>query len=169
MGWLLGKVGWTCQRPTERALQRDEPAIGRWKKQRWPKLKKTQQQRRTIVRAGSANVRTAAGRGRPEDRPRCLQYSFNWKTLRPWPRSLGGIFTFSCIRAAFEVPKWLSFLRHVELPLNSKLAQVVNCLSNGKANVAVMVGHLGGGCERIGVLEYGALTTSLRYSIISVL
>lgn len=40
VGWLLGKLGWSCQRPMGRALQRDEPAIERWKKRRWPKLKK---------------------------------------------------------------------------------------------------------------------------------
>lgn len=38
--WLLGKLGWSCQRPTGRALQRDEAAIERWKKKRWPGLKK---------------------------------------------------------------------------------------------------------------------------------
>ena len=40
VGWLLGKLGWSCQRPTGRALERDERAIKRWKKQSWPKLKK---------------------------------------------------------------------------------------------------------------------------------
>jgi transposase len=40
VGWLLGKLGWSCQRPVGRALQRDEPAIERWKKRSWPKLKK---------------------------------------------------------------------------------------------------------------------------------
>lgn len=40
VGWLLGKLGWSCQRPTGRALQRDEAAIERWKKRRWPELKK---------------------------------------------------------------------------------------------------------------------------------
>lgn len=38
--WLLGKLGWSCQRPTGRALQRDETLIERWKKKRWPRLKK---------------------------------------------------------------------------------------------------------------------------------
>jgi len=38
--WLLGKLGWSCQRPTGRALERDEALIDRWKKKRWPKLKK---------------------------------------------------------------------------------------------------------------------------------
>lgn len=40
VGWLLGRLGWSCQRPTGRALQRDEGAIERWKKKRWPELKK---------------------------------------------------------------------------------------------------------------------------------
>lgn len=40
VGWLLGKLGWSCQRPTGRALQRNEPAIERWEKRHWPELKK---------------------------------------------------------------------------------------------------------------------------------
>jgi transposase len=38
--WLLGKIGWSCQRPTGRALERDEVSIEHWKKKRWPRLKK---------------------------------------------------------------------------------------------------------------------------------
>jgi transposase len=38
--WLLGKMGWSCQRPTGRALERDEVSIEHWKKKRWPRLKK---------------------------------------------------------------------------------------------------------------------------------
>lgn len=37
---LLGHWGWSCQRPTTRALQRDEAAIRKWKRSAWPKLKK---------------------------------------------------------------------------------------------------------------------------------
>jgi transposase len=37
---LLGQLGWSCQRPAGRALERDEEAIQRWKKYRWPQLKK---------------------------------------------------------------------------------------------------------------------------------
>ena len=39
--WLLGQLGWSCQRPTGRARERDARAIRRWKRQRWPELKKT--------------------------------------------------------------------------------------------------------------------------------
>ena len=38
---ILRALGWSVQRPTGRALERDEQAIQRWKRKRWPALKKT--------------------------------------------------------------------------------------------------------------------------------
>jgi transposase len=40
---LRDELGWSPQRPAGRALERDERAIRRWKKKRWPELKKTPQ------------------------------------------------------------------------------------------------------------------------------
>lgn len=37
---VLGQLGWSLQRPSGRAVQRDEAAIARWKKHTWPALKK---------------------------------------------------------------------------------------------------------------------------------
>ncbi len=37
---LLHSVGWSCQKPERRALQRDEAAIAHWKRSRWPHIKK---------------------------------------------------------------------------------------------------------------------------------
>lgn len=37
---ILKSLGWSCQRPTGRALERDDEAIRNWKKKRWPALKK---------------------------------------------------------------------------------------------------------------------------------
>jgi len=37
---ILRSLGWSCQRPTGRAIQRDEAAIKRWKRLRWPEIKK---------------------------------------------------------------------------------------------------------------------------------
>ena len=37
---ILRKLNWTCQRPAGRALERDEEVIRRWKRYRWPQLKK---------------------------------------------------------------------------------------------------------------------------------
>src|SRR5216683_7430188 len=40
---ILRQPGWSCQRPTGRALERDEEAIRYWKRVRWPRLKKSAQ------------------------------------------------------------------------------------------------------------------------------
>lgn len=37
---LLREAGWSCQVPERRAIQRDERAIARWKRYRWPHIKK---------------------------------------------------------------------------------------------------------------------------------
>jgi transposase len=37
---LLHSLGWSCQKPERRALQRDEEAIKRWRQERWPDIKK---------------------------------------------------------------------------------------------------------------------------------
>jgi len=38
---VLGRMGWSIQRPAGKAAQRDEGAIARWKKHTWPALKKS--------------------------------------------------------------------------------------------------------------------------------
>lgn len=37
---ILRQLGWSCQRPVGRALERDEAKIRQWKQQRWPEIKK---------------------------------------------------------------------------------------------------------------------------------
>lgn len=37
---VLHRLGWSCQRPAGKALERDEDAIQRWKRYTWPALKK---------------------------------------------------------------------------------------------------------------------------------
>jgi transposase len=37
---LLGQLGFSNQKPDKRALERDEQAIQRWRRSRWPALKK---------------------------------------------------------------------------------------------------------------------------------
>jgi len=37
---ILRQLGWSCQRPTGRALERDEGAIRDWKRVAWPRIKK---------------------------------------------------------------------------------------------------------------------------------
>lgn len=41
VGTLLRKLGWSWQKPTVQATQRDEQAIREWVEQRWPEIKKS--------------------------------------------------------------------------------------------------------------------------------
>jgi transposase len=37
---IMGNLGFSCQRPERRAIERDETAIRQWKRVKWPALKK---------------------------------------------------------------------------------------------------------------------------------
>ena len=50
---ILRQLGWSCQRPVGRALERDEEKIRRWKRERWPELKK-----KPKTKAGSSSAST---------------------------------------------------------------------------------------------------------------
>jgi transposase len=41
IGRLMAKLGWTHQKPTRRAAERNEEAIRRWVSEEWPRVKKT--------------------------------------------------------------------------------------------------------------------------------
>jgi len=41
VGRLLHSLGWSCQKPDRRAIQRDDEAIEEWKRREWPRIKKT--------------------------------------------------------------------------------------------------------------------------------
>jgi transposase len=52
---ILRQLGWSCQRPAGRALERDETKIQQWKQKRWPELKKRQK-----TKAGRSSSSTKA-------------------------------------------------------------------------------------------------------------
>src|SRR5438093_7058453 len=41
VGRVLSDLGWSCQKPERRAIERDETAIARWKRYRWVQSKKS--------------------------------------------------------------------------------------------------------------------------------
>mgnify|MGYP003346134152 CR=1 FL=1 len=41
VGKLLHQLGWSHQKPERRAVERNDRAIEEWKRQRWPRVKKT--------------------------------------------------------------------------------------------------------------------------------
>ena len=68
---LLREMGFSCQRPTGRAIQRNEPAIREWKQQ-WPVLKKrkktrpNQSFRRRVGTLRASHAGTHLGNARPD-------------------------------------------------------------------------------------------------------
>jgi transposase len=77
---LLRGMNWSVQRPTGRALERDEDAIRQWKQQRLPAIKKTaRQQGHTIVFIYENGLSQRPHRCRtwsPRGETPVLQYSF---------------------------------------------------------------------------------------------
>ena len=65
---VLRQLGWSRQKPTTRARERDEEAIGRWVHETWPAVKKTPRAAArtssSSTRAASPSGRQSAGRGR---------------------------------------------------------------------------------------------------------
>lgn len=65
---LLRQLGWSRQKPTTRARERDEEAIRYWVKTTWPRLKKTPRagapRSSSSTRAASRSGRRSAARGR---------------------------------------------------------------------------------------------------------
>jgi transposase len=48
---LLRELGFSCQKPEKRAIQRNEQAIADWRTKRWPALKKSSPEFRVGYRA----------------------------------------------------------------------------------------------------------------------
>lgn len=38
---MMASLGWSCQKPEKRAIERDEDAIAAWIKKGWPRIKKS--------------------------------------------------------------------------------------------------------------------------------
>lgn len=44
---LMASLGWSCQKPEKRAVERDEEAIARWVSEDWPRIKKSRTKARS--------------------------------------------------------------------------------------------------------------------------
>jgi len=71
---VMRGLGWSLQKPTTRARERDEEAICRWVRKRWPQLKKTphagERRSSSSTKAASRNDRRSAAPGRRAARRR---------------------------------------------------------------------------------------------------
>jgi transposase len=89
---LLGRLGWSPQRPARRARERDEAEIARWRNEAWPRIKGG----RCAAAPGAGFwtspavrcVRRCAGPGRRVGRPRSLPTGATGSGP-PWPGAAG--------------------------------------------------------------------------------
>ena len=71
---ILRGLNWTCQKPEQRARERDEVAIQRWRRKKWPRIKKREFKNKLAsyfsMKAASCCNRCAVARGHPVARRR---------------------------------------------------------------------------------------------------
>ena len=89
VGRILDQIGWSLQKPAERASERDEEAIEAWRTERWEELKKAETESRTVVFIDEAGfymlpgpIRTYAPRGEPP----VIEGSAHRRVRQPRPR-----------------------------------------------------------------------------------
>jgi len=52
---ILRQLGWSCQRPVGRSLERDETEIREWKRKRWPEIQ-TERENKGVLLSSSMKV-----------------------------------------------------------------------------------------------------------------
>jgi hypothetical protein len=87
VGKILDDLGWSAQRRVGRARQRNEEEIRRWRRVRWPAVKKAQTEGRTILFIDESGisqrphrVRSWSGCGETP----VLPYNFHGDTRHPF-------------------------------------------------------------------------------------
>jgi transposase len=114
---ILRQLGWTPQRPVGRALERNEVAIERWKRERWPTPKKNAEIRgQTIVFVDESGLSERPHRCRtwaPRGQTPVLQYHFRWKTLSMMAGITWWNFYFKLFPGAIKAPQIVEFLTHL--------------------------------------------------------
>jgi transposase len=122
---LLQKLGWSCQRPTTRARQRDETAIQRWKKVTWPALKKVQPTRPEdrLSRRKRLESETPSGAhlGAQRPDPPGLEFDFTWKNLSVIAGLTLWRFYFRLHPGPIKSAQVIEFLQHLQRHVRGRL------------------------------------------------
>lgn len=122
---ILGAMGWSAQRPSRRALERDEQAIREWKRKRWPALKKNAlKQGRTLVfvdESGRSERPTRVRSWAPKGQTPVLQYHFNWHQLSVMAGVTIWRFYFRLFPGTIKGPQVVEFLQSLKRQLRRRL------------------------------------------------
>ncbi|HEY6454381.1 MAG TPA: IS630 family transposase [Steroidobacteraceae bacterium] len=122
---LLGRLGWSVQRPSGQARERDERAVRTWKSKRWPELKKfAARQGRIIVFIDESGLSERPCRARtwaPRGETPVLQYSFSWKQLSVIAGLSYWRFYFRLFNGSIKSPQIVEFLKALQATIGKKL------------------------------------------------
>jgi hypothetical protein len=122
---VLGKLGFSCQRPERRAVERDDKQVRRWRRKVWPGLKKNAgRQGRVIVFVDESGLSIKPTRARtwaPRGQTPWLFESFNWKRLSV----IGGLslrrFYFQIHKGSIKSAQVIEFIKHLQRHLKRRL------------------------------------------------
>jgi transposase len=125
VGRILRALRWSSQQPVERAEQRDEAAIERWRTATWPALQKAIQEGRTIVFVDEAGVYQLPAVVRsyaPIGETPVLRVPLTWDHLSVISAvTLAGDLYLMMQEHAFKGPASVRFLKHLLRHLPGKL------------------------------------------------
>ena len=114
---ILRQLGWSCQRPAGRALERDEEKIRQWRRDTLAGVKKkAKNEGRTIVFIDESGLSERPHRCRtwaPRGQTPVLQYHFNWKSLSAIAGVTWWNFYFRLFPGAIRSPQMVAGLAHL--------------------------------------------------------
>ena len=152
---LLRQLNWSPQRPAGRALERNEQAIGDWKRKTWPAIKKkAQKEGRTIVFIDESGLSQRPHRCRtwaPRGQTPVLQYHFNWRTISVAAGMTLWNFYFQIFDKAVGKEETVVFLAHLLQHLAGPLLIVWDRLP---AHRSRLVGEFLDSLEGLILVEY---------------
>lgn len=114
---LLRRMGWSPQKPSKRARERNPAAIAQWKREQWPQiLKRARQEKRTVVFVDESGLSLKPSRKStwaPEGQTPVLEFCFNWKKLS----AIGGVsfrqIYFRLHEGSIKAPEIIAFIDHL--------------------------------------------------------
>jgi hypothetical protein len=121
---VLQRLGWSCQRPATQARERNDRKISRWRKVRWPELKKALAEKRILVFIDESGLSQKPHRVRtwsPRGETPVLQYNFNWKSLSVIAGLTIWNFYFRLYPGSIKSPQVIEFLEHLQRHISGKL------------------------------------------------
>ena len=81
---VLTALGWSCQKPERRAVERDQTAIARWKREEWPRIRNAARRGARLVFADESGVLLIPNVQRtwaPREQTSCIRHRYRHDRL----------------------------------------------------------------------------------------